>query len=412
MRKILCSILILIMIISILKSSYAQEGTNVVENETEDSAQTELDQERDELEGKIEESELKLEYVQEELSQNLLEVQELDKKIIEAELEIQQLTIEIEILLNEVEEIEEILNTAEERYNTQKDIFEERLIAIYEQGEMSYLEILLQSEGIIDFFSNYYLITEIAKNDAIIVDELETQKNTIEIEKAKLDKQTEQLAEKKQNQTVTNRILENTIGVREHYVAQLSEQERSIQSEIDQYINSFQEVNREILLLAQGGIGTKYIGGELAWPVPGYSNITSEYGMRTHPVTGVYALHNGLDIGAPTGVDFVSANDGIVTKSEYDFAYGNMVVVDHGGGVTTLYAHGSEILVEVGESVTRGQPVLKIGSTGYSTGPHAHFEVRFNGISTDPLPYITTGLVPNTQDTSEISTQEEEKVED
>ena len=134
--------------------------------------------------------------------------------------------------------------------------------------------------------------------------------------------------------------------------------------------------------------------------------ITSKYGMRTHPITGVYKLHTGVDIRAPMGATFISANDGIVTKASYNSAYGNMVIVDHGGGVSTLYAHGSEILVQVGQTVKRGDAVLKVGSTGYSTGPHAHFEVRLNGVVTDPMPYITNGLVPGTQ--NDEQTQETE----
>ena len=119
--------------------------------------------------------------------------------------------------------------------------------------------------------------------------------------------------------------------------------------------------------------------------------------MRTHPITGVYKLHTGVDVGAPMGANFVAANDGLVTKASYNAAYGNMVIIDHGGGVSTLYAHGSEILVEVGQTVTRNQPVLKVGSTGYSTGAHAHFEVRINGVVTNPMPYITNGLVPGNE---------------
>ncbi len=127
--------------------------------------------------------------------------------------------------------------------------------------------------------------------------------------------------------------------------------------------------------------------------------------MRTHPITGVYKLHSGVDISAPMGANFVAANDGIVVKAEYNSAYGNMVIIDHGGGVSTLYAHGSEIPVQVGEYVKRGQTVvLKVGSTGYSTGPHAHFEVRLNGIVTDPMPYITNGIVPK----AEITNDEED----
>ena len=157
---------------------------------------------------------------------------------------------------------------------------------------------------------------------------------------------------------------------------------------VNEYNARFAEINAEILALAMDGIDTQYIGGELAWPVPGYTRITSKYSMRVHPITGQYKLHTGVDIGAPEGANFVAANDGIVTKAEYNAAYGNMVIIDHGGGVQTLYAHGSEIVAQIGQTVTAGDEILKVGSTGYSTGPHAHFEIRVNGQTIDPLKFL------------------------
>ena len=188
-------------------------------------------------------------------------------------------------------------------------------------------------------------------------------------------------------------------AIKENYMLNLSEQEKEIQAKIDEYTQKFAKVNSEILsITSELDIDSEYTGGELAWPVPGYTRITSNYGMRTHPITGVYKLHTGVDIGAPIGADFIAANDGIVVKAEYNEAYGNMVVISHGGGIYTLYAHGSEIIAELGQIVKRGDIVLKVGSTGYSTGPHAHFEVRKNGIVVNPLPYITKGIVPNTEE--------------
>ena len=110
--------------------------------------------------------------------------------------------------------------------------------------------------------------------------------------------------------------------------------------------------------------------------------------MRVHPITKVYKLHTGIDIGAPEGANFIAATDGLVIKAGRSAAYGNMVIIDHGGGVTTLYAHGSEIVVEVGQLVSRGDVVMKVGSTGYSTGPHAHFEVRIDGKYVQPLNFL------------------------
>ena len=189
--------------------------------------------------------------------------------------------------------------------------------------------------------------------------------------------------------------------IKENYVAQLSQEEKEIQAKIDEYNQRFHEINSQILELAQQGLDTKYIGGELAWPVPGYTRITSKYGMRTHPITGVYKLHTGVDVGAPMGASFIAANDGLVVKAGFNSAYG--------GGISTLYAHGSEIKVQEGEYVKRNQEILKVGSTGYSTGAHAHFEVRINGVVTDPMPYITNGLIPGTETTEPTEQTNEQK---
>ena len=238
------------------------------------------------------------------------------------------------------------------------------------------------------------------------LEDMKEKKDSIELSKKKLDNEKEQLATIKQNQIKTARILENTKVVRENYISKLSNTEKDIQSKIDEYNTRFSEINAEILSLAMDGLDTKYIGGELAWPVPGYTRISSKYGMRTHPITGVYKLHTGVDISAPMGANFIAANDGVVTKAGMNSAYGNMVIIDHGGGISTLYAHGSEILVQVGQVVKRGDAVLKVGSTGYSTGPHAHFEVRMDGVVTDPMPYITNGVVPK-NDSNEQNTNTE-----
>ena len=254
----------------------------------------------------------------------------------------------------------------------------------------------------------YYLITEIASVDKNLLDEVESEKKEIELAKQKLEKNQETLATALQTQTKTATVLQNTKALRENYISRLSDEEKAKQAQIDEMTQQYEAVNNQILELAVQGLDSVYIGGELAWPVPGYTKITSNYGMRVHPITGQYKLHTGVDISAPIGVNFVAANDGIVTKAGYNTAYGNMVIIDHGGGISTLYAHGSEILVTVGQTVKKDDPILKVGSTGYSTGPHAHFEVRINGVVTDPLPYITTGLVPGTE-TEEDSQEETDK---
>ncbi len=382
MRKVLCGFLsFIICTLSIV--SYAE--------------QTNLQQEQENLKDQIQKSNEDLTDVKDELSDNLIEVQKLDERISKSQEEVNNLDSQISELQTYVDQVSYELENAESKFEEQKVVLEDRLIAMYEAGETRYLDVILSSKNITEFLSNYYLVTQMAENDKALLDEMAERKENINSVKQELQTKQEELASVKQTQNKTAKILENVKKLKENYTAQLSAQEREIQAQIDQYNQRFQEINTQILQLAQNGIDSKYIGGELAWPVPGYTSITSKYGMRTHPITGVYKLHTGADIGAPAGANFIAANDGLVVKAEYNSAYGNMVIIDHGGGISTLYAHGSEILVHAGEYVRREQPILKVGSTGYSTGPHAHFEVRINGVVTDPMPYITNGLVPGNE---------------
>ena len=373
---------------------YAEENEN---NNTTNTAATDLQTQRNEIQNQMNEANEQLEGVQNDISENLQQVQKLDEKISNSQQELDELNKKIEDLENSSEEVEKNLKTAEENYDKQKKLLDSYLVAVQESSDTQYLDVLLSSKSISEFLSNYFLITELANSQVELLEDMQNKKNEIQQSKEKLDKNKEDLAVIKANQTKTATVLANTKTVRENFISKLSDQEKDIQTKIDEYYAQFNAINSEILQLAQGGIATQYIGGELAWPVPGYTVISSNYGMRTHPITGVYKLHTGVDIRAPLGATFIAANDGIVTKAGYNGAYGNMVIIDHGGGVSTLYAHGSEILVQVGQTVKRGDPVLKVGSTGYSTGPHAHFEVRLNGVVTNPMPYITNGLVPETQ---------------
>lgn len=399
MRKSLCIVLAFVIIsFSIFSYVLAEETQN--EN-TNKSTAADLQAEQQQLQQQIEEANEELDSVQEELSDNLQQVQKLDEKIEKSQNELYELNIKTKQLQNSIEKIEKELKILEEKYNKQEEILSQRLITMYESGDTNYLDVILSSRSVSDFLSNYFLITELTNYDTELLEEIGQKKEKIELTKKKLDNDREQLVTIKQNQTKTAKVLENTKIVRENYIAKLSEQEKDIQSKIDEYNARFNEINQEILELAKEGLETQYIGGEMAWPVPGYTRITSKYGMRYHPILHYTKLHTGMDIGAPMGANFIAANDGMVTKASFNTAYGNMVIIDHGGGISTLYAHGSEILVTVGQVVKRGEPVLKVGSTGYSTGAHAHFEVRINGVVTDPMPYVTSGVIPKNNNTEE-----------
>ena len=396
MRKVLCIVLAFIILCTYVTVVYAEDSENNL---------TDLQTQQQDLQNQLNESNEQLEEVQSQLSENLQQIEKLDEKIQESESKITELDAQDNQIQAEISDIQTKLEMAKKNYEKQKDIMEKRLIAIYESGDTNYIDVLLKSSDLSEFLSNYYLISEITSLDRELLDEVETEKKEIELSKQKLEKNQASLATALQTQTQTATVLQNTKTLRENYIARLSDEEKAKQAQIDEITAQYEAVNNQILELAKQGLDTVYIGGVLAWPVPGYTKITSNYGMRVHPITGQYKLHTGVDISAPIGANFVAANDGIVTKAEYNTAYGNMVIIDHGGGISTLYAHGSEILVTVGQTVKRNEAILKVGSTGYSTGPHAHFEVRINGVVTNPIEYITNGVIPESPNDNENTTE-------
>ncbi len=398
MRKNLCVVLILLICFgAIYTYVYAENET---ENNISNTA-TDLQTQRSELQNQLNEANGQLEDVQSNLSENLQQVEKLDSRIETAEKELAEQESKITELKESISQLETELNTITEKYDKQVELFKQRMVAIYIAGDTQYLDVLLNSSSLSDFISSYYIISQLTQIDEELINNLETKKKSMDLSMQKLENEKKELATIVENQTRTTRTLQNTKKMRENFIAKLSDEEKNLQEKIDEINQQYDIVNQQILALAQQGIDTAYIGGELEWPVPGYTRITSKFAMRVHPITGQYKLHTGVDIGAPEGANFVAANDGIVVKAELNAAYGNMVIIDHGGGISTLYAHGSAILVEVGQSVKRGDSILKVGSTGYSTGPHAHFEVRINGVATDPLPYITNGLVPGQESNNE-----------
>ena len=338
----------------------------------------------------VQEKEAQIQYIQEDMSETLLELERLSQEISDKQTEIHEIELQ-EIELNKyINTTEQQLEELKEKYNLQKNALQTRLVTMYKFGKVSYLDVLLNSRSLSQFLSNYYYLTIITKTDTSLLKAVEEKRNSIQELATNLETKKNILMVSRETREKTQIALSNMKIIKDKRVSELSEQDLLLHQEIENYRQQIQDVEFEIKKLALANVGERYVGGTMAWPVPGYTRITSQYGMRTHPITGVYKLHTGVDISAPIGATFVAANDGIVVKAEYNTAYGNMVMIDHGGGISTLYAHGSEILVEVGQTVFQGTAVLKVGSTGYSTGPHAHFEVRVNGSPVEPLDYITS----------------------
>lgn len=332
-----------------------------------------------------------LQAVQEELTSNLNQIQELNNNIAKYETEISSYNDQIVELQNNITQMEEEIAKAQENYDKQKKLLDDRLITVYESGTTEYLDVVLSSKNITEFLSSYYLISILTNSNIEFLDDIERQKKLIEDDRKKLEEQKGQINTAKEEMEKATIILQNTKVMKDSYTAQLTDQEKKIQSEIDTYQTQINQLEAEIQAITSNSIivNPNYVGGIMLWPLPGYTKLSSTFKMRVHPITGVYKLHSGIDIPAPKGTEVLAANDGVVVKAGRNTAYGNMVIIDHGGGVSTLYGHGSEIMVTLGQTVKKGDVILKVGSTGYSTGNHLHFEVRTNGTPVDPLPYVT-----------------------
>ena len=366
---------------------------NEEESNNDSSEEKNLDDleiEKSGLEDMIDSSNKEIEFIESDLTATVAEVSEINQQILDKQIEIETLEAQENEIMIYIDKAEEELEKSTEKYEKQKSVLEQRLVAMYEMGQTSYLDLLLNSKGIIEFLSNYYMINEIATADEELLKTVNNEKKYNENLKQALEDKREVLNENKKSRRKNEIFLENMAIIKNNKLQELTESEAELQRQVEEYQNQVAEIEKEIRVLAIKNISEKYVGGIMAWPVPGYTRITSTFGMRTHPITGVYKLHTGVDIGAPMGTNFIAVNDGVVTYAGWNTAYGQMVIINHGGGISTLYAHGSEILVNVGDAVYQGTPVLKVGSTGYSTGPHAHFEVRVNGEYVQPLDYITS----------------------
>ena len=350
----------------------------------------ELQNQKNEIQDQINQTNEELNSVNEDLTENLRQVEKLDESIKSNEESIAKLNDEISKIQTEITKIEKELDDATIVYTRQKQLLDARLVQIYEAGDTNYLEIVLSAKSISDFFATYYIVSELASYDIELLEFVESKKNEIELNKAKVDEHKKNLDNQKRNLSKTEIALSNTKVLRQKYISKLSQEEQELQAKIDEYNAQVNSIETEIRSLAKIiNFGEDYAGGPMHWPIPGHYNITSNYGMRVHPITGVYKLHTGVDISASMGTEFNAIANGVVVKAEYNSAYGNMVIIDHGGGVQTLYAHGSEIVAQLGQVINAGDIVLKVGSTGYSTGPHAHFEVRINGNPVNPLDYVS-----------------------
>lgn len=328
-----------------------------------------------------------LKNVQKDKKATLGEIDSLDKKIGDAESQIDNLEYEINSLEKNIEKAEVEIKKAEDEYEVRYVERQDRLIAYYKCGTVSFLDTLLDAESITDFFFRYRVMGEISEYDMGLLQELKDMKVAIEEKKAGLENDKVLCEQKKVLAEEQKLALSNVKEIRVTYLSKLEKEEDLLEKSIDELEKKAEELTAEIKRLASSSSNSKYTGGTMTWPLPNFYSVTSPYGMRLHPVLKVYKMHTGIDIagGGCNGKNVVAAADGKVITAGWISGYGYTVMIDHGGGIVTLYAHSQKLLVKVGDTVKRGQAIMLVGSTGYATGPHLHFEVRVNGKHTDPL---------------------------
>lgn len=351
------------------------------------------------LEKEIKAAKADQKYIKSEITKNVEAINELQAQIEAKEEEIKKLEKEIESTQEEVDKISKDLKEQEEEYLKQENIVKKRLTFMYEAGQYKTWEILLKSDGLLDFLSNYYMLQEISKLDSEILSESSRNKRKIEILKKELDSKEKVLTEAKNRVERSKIVQSNLMKLKESNVGKLNTKEKNVLAKINRLNALKRDTEREIARQMANYLGNAiYVGGEFAWPVPGCTYISTYYGDG--PAQGYYWTsnpkgHQGIDIADSYGTPIVAANGGTVVLSEYYGGYGNCIIIDHGGGYFTLYGHGSRRLVSVGQTVKRGQRIMLMGSTGISTGPHLHFEIvvgsRYYNPDNrvNPLPYIT-----------------------
>jgi murein DD-endopeptidase MepM/ murein hydrolase activator NlpD len=287
----------------------------------------------------------------------------------------------------------QIMTTQKEIEQNQKELDERREVlglrikGIYEDGQISYLSMLFQSSDLGDFISRIEYLSTLITNDQKLLDEIKTEQEKMVKKKEELetirDRSAKLLAEAKAAETELQskkQQQKTTLEQNKKSQQELIEENEKFEAES----NALSEKIRQIQAGRKGGT----VGTVSNWPLSGYYEISSSYGWRTHPITGRKSLHTGIDIPAPSGTAIRAVGAGDVILAGWYGAYGNAIIIDHGGGISTLYGHQSQLAVSEGQQVAQGQIIGYVGSTGYSTGSHLHFEVRINGNPTDPLQYF------------------------
>ncbi|NLL67417.1 MAG: peptidoglycan DD-metalloendopeptidase family protein [Clostridiaceae bacterium] len=301
---------------------------------------------------------------------------------------------EIESRIKEIESaiasLDEAIRLAEEEYAAELKLFQERLVTLYINSKTNAeANLLLQCDNFEEMFKKSHILKMVSQFDQDLLKSIEDKQEEISIlkdlkqqEEDNAQEQLESMLGEIAKLEVSRSAVEKEVKKTQQTLAELEKAEDELEADS-------KELEKLIRKLSSSGA---YSGGIMQWPLPGYYRISSYFGMRMHPILKYNKMHGGIDIGAPSGTPIHAAASGkVICAAWRSGGSGNTVIIDHGGGITTLYFHikNGGILVKEGQKVAAGDVIAKVGSTGLSTGPHLHFEVRKNGTRQNPLDYVT-----------------------
>ena len=355
--------------------------------------------EQSNISGSIKNIEGKIEDVEQEKNNTISEVNNLTNQIDNYQDEIDELDVQISKLESDIQKAEIQIKEDEEKYKAQQELLNERLVAIYENGEVSYLDVLLSANSIIDFLSGYYLVSEITKYDNELLDKIENEKQKIEAEKSELEENKSSLDTSKKTKEAKENALKVARKEKENKVGELSQTEKDLEKQLDELKAHENSIKSQVQKLKE-----EYDRQLKSSASSSSSNGTSSYGFRW-PLANIYittpykkpgswsaGYHTGIDLRAADGTSVYSVGDGQVIEAGWAGSYGYCVGIYHGNNIYSLYAHASSIKVSVGQKVTKGQVIMLSGHSGNAFGPHLHFEIRTPyykyANNTNPLNYL------------------------
>lgn len=320
---------------------------------------------------------------QRELAQIESELEEIEDHLRRTDAAVSRLQQQLTVLEQEIVGLEEERRKKQEVLNT-------RLVVVYKYGTSNYLELLFSATNFADLVSKFDTVSYFLRHDLELLEQMLTARELLAQKEAEYAERKDRLTEERRNycllrEKAVARRKEKAILVEKTKVelGHIQDDRQSLEAALDELEKISKEIEEQIRKKQRSeGLGT----GKLIWPARG--RISSPFGWRMHPILKNRRFHSGIDIAISSGTPVKAADSGVVIMSGWNGGYGYFIAIDHGKGISTAYAHNSRLLVKEGDVVTKGQTITLSGSTGWSTGPHLHFEVRKNGTPADPLTYL------------------------